>query len=48
MSGNSCWSPLQTAPIVSDLACLGGFAFGWFARPGGGVVGHGHLSAPGR
>src|SRR6478735_3877146 len=26
MSGNSCWSPLQTAPIVSDLACLGA----WF------------------
>src|SRR3954454_25394006 len=23
MSGNSCWSPLQTAPIVSDLACRG-------------------------
>src|SRR5690242_627380 len=24
MSGNSCWSPLQTAPIVRALACLGG------------------------
>src|SRR3954452_20599873 len=23
MSGNSCWSPLQTAPMVSDFACLG-------------------------
>src|SRR4051794_36199605 len=24
MSGNSCWSALQTAPMVSDFACLGG------------------------
>src|SRR3954452_7838551 len=25
MSGNSVCNPLQTAPIVSDLACLGGW-----------------------
>src|SRR6478735_8620376 len=31
MSGNSCWSPLQTAPMVIDLACLGA----WF---GGSLV----------
>src|SRR3954465_1038699 len=24
MSGNSCWRPLQTAPMVSDFVCLGG------------------------
>src|SRR3954451_22928107 len=24
MSGNSCWSALHTAPMVSDFACLGG------------------------
>src|SRR3954469_17411080 len=32
MSGNSCWSPLQTAPMVSDFACLGA-SFGTSLAP---------------
>src|SRR5689334_13951569 len=32
MSENSCWSALQTAPMVSDFACLGG-SFGASLAP---------------